>query len=263
MKTLMIQASQRCVAMVDFSKVGRVGLTVFGTLNDFDYFVTDDGIDPGAVEAIRQKDTQVIVCGDQTTRAYNPYDLRRSTTYRIGFANLSENTPFSRDVRRSLERAAQASHQIELIVADNQLDPLVALQVADELIAQNIDLAIEYQIDETTGNLIAHKFQQVGIPLIAVDIPMIGAVYFGVDNYIAGKMAGVQLGKAIEARWQGEIDCRIVVEQQRAVAFRPCAFKDSWTDCWISYRRFRRTKFSASIQTTPFRAAMSILSRAS
>ena len=216
MKTLMIQASQRCVAMVDSSKVGRVGLTVFGTLNDFDYFVTDDGIDPGAVEAIRQKDTQVIVCGDQTTRAYNPYDSRRSTTYRIGFANLSENTPFSRDVRRSLERAAQASHQIELIVADNQLDPLVALQVADELIAQNIDLAIEYQIDETTGNLIAHKFQQVGIPLIAVDIPMIGAVYFGVDNYIAGKMAGVQLGKAIQARWQGEIDCLIVVEQQRA-----------------------------------------------
>jgi ribose transport system substrate-binding protein len=215
MKTLMLQASQQCVALLDSSKVGRIGLTTFGTLADFDYLVTDENIDRSVVEETRARDTHVIVCGDQTTRTYAPSDTQRDTI-RVGFANLSENTPFSRDVRRSLERAAQASGQIELIVADNQLDASVAMRVADELIAQGVDLAIEYQIDETTGNLIAYKYQQANIPVIAVDIPMVGAVYFGVNNYIAGKMAGVELGRAIQSRWDGDVDTLLVVEQHRA-----------------------------------------------
>jgi ribose transport system substrate-binding protein len=215
MKTLMIQASQQRVALLDSSKIGHVGLTTFATLADVDYFVTDEKIEPSAIEDVRMKDTHVIVCGGQTTRTYAPNGARRHT-YRIGFANLSENTPFSRDVRRSLQAAAQESRKIELIVADNQLDPRIALQVADELIAQNLDLIIEYQIDETTGNLIANKFQQANVSFIAVDIPMVGGVYFGVNNYIAGKMAGTELGKAILEKWQGRLDYLIIVEQQRA-----------------------------------------------
>jgi ribose transport system substrate-binding protein len=215
MKTLMIQASQQRVALIDSSKIGRVGLTVFGTLADFNYVVTDENITRPVIEEIRQAGVHVIVCGDQTTRSYAPEGTRRHK-YRIGFANLSESTPFSRDVRRSLENAAQKSRQVDLIVADNQLDPQVALQVADELIAQDIDLVIEYQIDEMTGNLIAQKFHQAEIPIIAVDIPMVGGVYFGVNNYIAGKIAGIELGKAIQEQWQGDVDYLIVVEQQRA-----------------------------------------------
>jgi ribose transport system substrate-binding protein len=217
MKQLMLQSAQRKVAMVDATKIGEVGLTAFGTLDDFHYFVTDDLIADKDVSAIRTRDTHVIVCGEQTTQTYPPTKTAHTATgYRIGFANLSENTPFSRDVRRSLEKAAQASDMVELIVADNQLDPDIALQVAGELIAQNVDLVIEYQIDETTGNLIAHKFQQHGIPIIAVDIPMVGGVYFGVNNYEAGKMAGVELGHKIQAKWQGAVDYLIVLEQRRA-----------------------------------------------
>ncbi len=215
MKTLMIQAAQQRVALLDSSKVGRVGLTVFGTLADFNTVVTDENISRPVIEAIRRAGVHVIVCGEQTTRSYAPEGVRRHK-YRIGFANLSESTPFSRDVRRSLETAAQKSQQVDLIVADNQLDPQIALRVADELIAQDIDLVIEYQIDEMTGNLIAQKFHQAQIPIIAIDIPMVGGVFFGVNNYIAGKMAGVELGKAIRQRWQGEVDWLIVVEQQRA-----------------------------------------------
>jgi ribose transport system substrate-binding protein len=215
MKRLMVQASQRRIALVDSSKIGRVGLTAFGKLADFDYFVTDERISPERVETIRRTQTHVIVCGEQTTQSYAP-DARSHACYRIGFANLSENTPFSRDVRRSLEKAAQASQQVELIVADNRLDPQVALKVADELIARDLDLVIEYQIDEAVGNIIAHKFQQAHIPIIAVDIPMVGGVYFGVNNYAAGQLAGVALGQAIQARWDGEFDHLVVVEQQRA-----------------------------------------------
>ncbi len=217
MKALMLQASQRCVAMIDSSKIDNIGLTAYATLRDIEYFVTDENIEPRTIEQIQASNTHVIVCGDQTTQTYSPIDRKhQQVQYRIGFANLSENTPFSRDVRRSLQRAALISQQVELIVADNQLDPQIALQVADELIMQDIDLVIEYQIDETTGNLIAHRFQNANIPVIAVDIPMVGGVYFGVDNYIAGKVAGIELGKAIQEQWQGEFDNLIVIKQQRA-----------------------------------------------
>lgn len=217
MKALMLQAAQRCVALLDSSKIGNMGLTAFSSLANVDYFVTDEFIERQFIDKIRMTNTHVIVCGDQTTQTYSPIDTRSpQSKYRIGFANLSEYTPFSRDVRRSLERAAQISNRVELIVADNQLDPDIALQVADELITQAVDLVIEYQIDETTGNLIAHRFQQANIPVIAVDIPMVGAVYFGVDNYIAGKIAGVELGKAIQERWHGNFDYLIVIQQQRA-----------------------------------------------
>jgi len=215
MKTLMLHASQKRIALLDSSKIGRIGLTTFGTLADFHYFVTDEQIQRSMIEDIRVTDTHVIVCGDQTSRAYPPSSERRAV-YRIGFANLSENTSFSRDVRRSLEKAAEESQQVALILADNQLDSQVALHVADELISQALDLVIEYQIDETTGNLIANKFQEKNIPIIAVDIPMVGAVYFGVNNYNAGKMAGLELGKAIKDKWQGHLDTLIVLEQQRA-----------------------------------------------
>ena len=217
MKSLMLQSAGRCVAMIDSSKIGEMGLASFASLDDFDYFVTDENITQPMIREICRRNTQVIVCCEQTTHSYGPSE--NGTVHDkmlIGFANLSENTSFSRDVRRSLEKAVDGVKHFEMILADNQLDPEVALRVADELIAQQIDLAIEYQIDETTGNLIAHKFQQAGIPVIAVDIPMVGATYFGVNNYEAGKMAGLELGRAIQQKWYGAVDHIIVLEQKRA-----------------------------------------------
>ncbi len=215
MKKLMMQASQKNIALLDSSKIGRIGIASFADLDDVDYFITDENVPSEIIKQVYASNTHVVVCGEQTNHSYNPRDTKQKT-YRIGFANLSEQTSFSRDVRRSLEKAASASEQIELILADNQLDPDVALQVADELLDQNLDLVIEYQIDELVGNRIAHKFQQANIPLIAVDIPMLGAVYFGVDNVVAGQMAGQELGQAIEDRWQGKFDHLIILEQQRA-----------------------------------------------
>lgn len=215
MKNLMLQSASRRIALLDSSKIGHTGLTTFATLREMHYFVTDAQASREIIEEIRATNTNVVICSEQTTRSYKS-SPDKQRTYRVGFANLTENTPFSRDVRRGLEDAAEASGQVELIVADNQLDPKIALTVADELLMQDLDLVIEYQIDESVGNLIAHKFQQADIPVIAVDIPMVGARYFGVNNYIAGQMAGFQLAEAIQARWDGQFDYLIVVEQQRA-----------------------------------------------
>lgn len=61
-----------------------------------------------------------------------------------------------------------------------------------------------------------NKFQQADIPVIAVDIPMVGATFFGVDNYRAGHLAGEALGSWVKAVWNGRVDHLLVLEEPRA-----------------------------------------------
>lgn len=160
-------------------------------------------------------ETVLTICGQSTTSSYTPVN-EKTVHYKIGFANLGENRPFAVDVRRGLEQAVQSVGHIDLIIADNKYDNQVALEVADYLIKAGVDIAIEYHFDEKTGNLIANKFKQAGIPVIAVDISMVGATFFGVDNYRAGCDGGIALGIWIKQNWEGQIDRLIVLEHTAA-----------------------------------------------
>ncbi len=217
LKSHMIRSASRVVALIDSSKFGQASLAPFATVEQIAHILTDSPVDPETLEHLRQTNTTLTVCGETTATSFTPLDTQR-THYRIGFANLSEDIPFAVDVRRSLERAAKEAGNIDLIVADNQLNGEVALRIAGHLIGKGVDLVIEYQIDEKVGNLIMNKFQQANIPVIAVDIPMVGASFFGADNYQSGHIAGVALGNWIKKNWAGQIDRLIVLEEPRAGA---------------------------------------------
>jgi ribose transport system substrate-binding protein len=217
LKSHMIRSASRVVALIDSSKFGQAALVPFAAVEQISHILTDSQIDPATLERLRQTNITLTVCGETTASSFTPLDTQR-THYRIGFANLSEEIPFAVDVRRGLERAAKEAGNIDLIVADNQLQGEVALRIAEHLIGKGVDLVIEYQIDEKMGSLIMNKFQQAGIPVIAVDIPMLGASFFGADNYQSGHTAGVALGNWIKKQWAGVIDHLIVLEEPRAGA---------------------------------------------
>lgn len=217
-KTLLLRAARRVVLLADSSKFGQVGLVPFASVNEIAHVVTDDGIDPEMIADLRRSAVTLTVCGEDTIDTFTPHDVELKP-YRIGFANLSEELFFSVDVRRGLERVAQNAGHIDLVLADNQLNSSIALSVADHLLARKVDLIIEYQLDEKIGNIIMDKFQRAGVPVIAVDIPMVGATYFGVDNFRAGHMAGVALGEWIAEHWHGEVDAVIALEEPRSGAF--------------------------------------------
>ncbi len=213
----MIVASQQVVGLIDSTKFGKFGLMPFAKVSEIDQIFSDDALDVSFVEQLSKTNVQLTLCGETTATSYTIQD-RDQQVYRIGFANLSENIPFAVDVRRSLERATMVAGNIDLILADNELDGNTAVHVADRMLAKNVDLFIEYQIDEKIGNLIMNKFQQAGIPVIAVDIPIVGANFFGADNYQTGKTAGVALGEWICRHWDAKIDKLIVLEEARAGA---------------------------------------------
>ncbi len=215
LKRKMIAAASSVVALIDSSKFGKVDLMPFAQLDQISHIFTDDGLSPDWIEQLRHASAPFTICGEDSVSAFTPSD-RTNGHYRIGFANLTEQSPLSIDVRRGLERAAQEAGNIDLIIADNQLNGKVAMEVAERFLTQNLDLVIEYQIDEQAGNRIIDRFRQANIPVIAVDIPMIGATFFGVDNYRAGHMAGVALGEWIKSCWAGEVDHVIVLVEPRA-----------------------------------------------
>jgi ribose transport system substrate-binding protein len=131
--------------------------------------------------------------------------VSRPKKLRFGFASQSSAMPFSEAVTESL-RSAASSSGIELIVLDNKYDPHVAMRNAQEFLGKNVDLVIEFQIDEHVAPLIAHTLSRANIPLIAIDIPHPHATYFGVDHFQVGFEAGELLAQHAIDKWKGKVD---------------------------------------------------------
>jgi ribose transport system substrate-binding protein len=135
--------------------------------------------------------------------------------FRIGYADQDRSSSFSQQVFDGLVRACQKA-QMELIMVDNRRCPKAAVRNAERLIREHVDLAVEFQIDESAAPMVASKFQNAGIPLIAVDIPHPGATYFGADNNLAGLLGGRCLGHYATQQWQGSVDEILLLEIARA-----------------------------------------------
>ncbi|MCB0154318.1 MAG: substrate-binding domain-containing protein, partial [Anaerolineae bacterium] len=217
LKRQMIDSARRVVALVDASKFGQTSLAPFASVTQIAHILTDNSIEAGLVAQLRRSGPTLTICGENTVSSFAPLNAELPH-YKIGFANLGEAVPFAVEVRRGLERAAKAAGHIDLVVADNQLDGPTALRNAENLIAKGVDLVIEYQIDEKMGSVIMSRFQQAGLPVIAVDIPLVGASYFGADNYRAGHLAGTALGQWLRQNWQGRFDQMLVLAEPRAGA---------------------------------------------
>lgn len=126
----------------------------------------------------------------------------RSRRLRIGYASQSSLLPFTGMVTDGLLSAAAAAN-IDLMILDNKFSPRVALENAAKFIKDKVDLVIDSQINYDVAAQIGAQFSDAGIPFIAVDIPHPGAVYFGADNYKAGRMAGRYLAKWALKHWKG------------------------------------------------------------
>jgi ribose transport system substrate-binding protein len=214
LKRSILADMRQIVALVDSSKLDKVGAAPVMAARGLSYLYTDSDITPDSLATLRAAKVNLVVCGENTVRSYLAHD--QDTKYVIGFANQSEQLSFAVDVRRGLERAVKDVTDIDLVVADNALSAERALYIADRLIRRQVDLAIEYQLDFKTGSMIMDKFKRADIPVIAVDIPMVGATFFGVDNYRAGHMAGIALGEWLQAQWAGSFDTLIILEESRA-----------------------------------------------
>jgi ribose transport system substrate-binding protein len=135
--------------------------------------------------------------------------------YRLGYAAQGTDYQFSKEVSAGLQRAATAEG-IELISVDNRYNAKIAQRNADILVREKVDLVIEFQTDEHVAPIVAAKYREANIPLIAIEIPHPGATYFGANNYEAGLIGGRYLGRWAKQQWHGAVDEIVLITLERA-----------------------------------------------
>src|SRR5919107_3019586 len=135
--------------------------------------------------------------------------------YRLGYAAQGTDYTFSKEVSTGLQRAA-AAQGIELICVDNRYNPKVAQRNADILVREKVDLVIEFQTDDHVAPMVAAKYREANIPLIAIEVPHPGATYFGANNYEAGLIGGRHLGRWAKQHWHTDISEIVLLALERA-----------------------------------------------
>jgi ribose transport system substrate-binding protein len=139
----------------------------------------------------------------------------KQRTFRLGYAAQGTDYQFSKEISTGLQRAA-AAQGLELICVDNRYNAKIAQRNADVLVREKVDLVIEFQTDEHVAPIVAAKYRDAGIPLIALEVPHPGATYFGANNYEAGLIGGRHLGRWARQQRYGEDDEIVLIALDRA-----------------------------------------------
>jgi ribose transport system substrate-binding protein len=125
---------------------------------------------------------------------------KNGKNYVIGFANLERDIPFGIEVEKGIQQNADAAG-IQLQIADNRLDGPTALANAQSFVQRNVDFVIEFQTDVNFGPQVMKIFDNANDKVIAIDIPMPGATFFGANNPKSGFLGGSYLATAALAKF--------------------------------------------------------------
>jgi ribose transport system substrate-binding protein len=210
-KRRMKDAADSVFVLVESDRIGKTDPFPVAELAEPRRIVTDGGVEMAQVQALVKRNAQVAVC---STGGHQTHRLAQSRTFRIGFANLSDQVWFAQDVRRGLEQAAQLAGNIELRIADNRASVESAVQNVQSFLRDDIDLLIEYDGTGKAGRPIMRMARPADVPVIAIDIPITGATYFGSDHDAIGMVAGHALGEWIERHWNGQLENVLLLGSQ-------------------------------------------------
>jgi ribose transport system substrate-binding protein len=158
------------------------------------------GFDPAGFGGLALKPEQLQAMVEEAGQHQPP---RNGDRYVFAFANLQRDMAFGIKVEEGIKANADAAG-IELLMADNRLDGPTALANAESFVRRGVDFAIEFQTDVHFGPTIMQKFARAGIGVVAIDIPMPGATFFGANNPRSGFMGGAYLAQAALARFGAE-----------------------------------------------------------
>ena len=134
---------------------------------------------------------------------------------KIGYINLSDQLPFVVLVRKSIERAAKANGA-QLVECDSNLDAQKAINCAAQLKLEGVKGIMNYQLDSKAAPRVCAAGPKV--PVVAIDIhqPPCEVVFFGANNFQAGKLDGVALGTFAKTTWNCKADAVLSINAPTA-----------------------------------------------
>lgn len=148
-----------------------------------------------------------------SNKRYRPATRRRRL--QVGYLAPMTGNAFREDLARSLQDAA-AQAGVELVLFNNpDRDAEAAAANTERLIEARMDAAIFFQPVESLGHIVADRLFCAHIPFITVERPIQGGIYFGANNYQAGKMAGVVLGQFAKTAWKSRFHRVALLEPEQ------------------------------------------------
>jgi ribose transport system substrate-binding protein len=205
-----LDAVPEVIALVEATAFARLGAAPILGLDRVTRLFVDESVAPEHLVRLQERGIPVTICGEHRSTLV-PAAGRPGRRWRIGYAAVSEEMQIAVTIRRSVERAAAAAGNVDLMLADNRIDGPTSLRNAELFIEAGVDLVINHFHLAHYGEVISSRLRTAGIPVISLQASMGGARYFGIDNYLAGRIGGGAAGRAAAARWGREIDRVIVV----------------------------------------------------
>ena len=120
------------------------------------------------------------------------YEGDPAAGHTMAFANIIKSRPFCTAVENNIiEEWQLAGGSIDdLTVLDNAADTALALQNADIIFNKNPEVFLEFQLDAQVNARIGRRAGELGIFVIAIDVPVPGFPFMGVDNYGTSVLTG-------------------------------------------------------------------------
>ena len=120
----------------------------------------------------------------------------------LAFHNLGD-VDFTVAVQESIisEWGLASGNPDDLTVLNADFDTTKASQNHDVIFGMKPDVWIQFWYDANQNNLVGLRAQEAGIPIIAVDIPVLGATFMGANNFKAGRMIGEFIVDYINNVW--------------------------------------------------------------
>lgn len=184
--------------------------------------------------------TTTVDAGDETTTTADAGGDDETTTTAaaggtgsgvVGFMALGDSVPFSKLVSDSAIREAEAAG-IDLVFCDSELDAGVALECAQLFAQRDVEVVLNFQVDQASSPEICAAYGDV--PTIAIDIVQepCQVAFMGADNRAAGTLAGAALGQFFSDEFGCEYDAYVSLESSAAGAAneaRMGGYRDGFT----------------------------------
>lgn len=142
----------------------------------------------------------------------NAKEEKTSETVNLGLANINEKAAFGKLVKMGFEEACE-KRGWTLTYVDNNSDGQIAVTNAQILASSNVDFVVDLNVDQSVAGSILDIFDDAEIPVLAVDIALGDAPFFGIDSGELGLLNGEYAANYIKKNWDNEAEYVVLFTQ--------------------------------------------------
>lgn len=119
----------------------------------------------------------------------------------LAFANYLASFPFCKSVEDNIKKQWKLAGgaDADLTILDNAYDVATAIKNADIIYSKKPEVFLEFQGDAKVNAMVGKKAAELGIYVIAIDVPVPGFPFMGINNYgtslLVGQWAAEQVDK--------------------------------------------------------------------